>query len=295
MGSADIIPGVSGGTIALIAGIYQKLMQAIQSFNSRTIAHLFRFQWKEALSTVHLRFLLTLFGGIVIAIVSIARIMNYLLHEQAILTWSLFFGLILASILILGRNIKHWMGLEGLSLLVGALAAYFLVGVIPVETPESLWFILLSGMIAICAMILPGISGAFILLILGKYEFVTNAIKHPFSLENMAVILVFCVGCLFGLLSFSRVLSFFLDRYQAITLALLTGLMCGSMRKVWPWKEVLESKVIRGKVHVLRESNILPSVFDTQLLLAICLMGIGFLLILFMERQANTQGSGIRH
>lgn len=287
MGSADIIPGVSGGTIALIAGIYHALLQAIQSFNATTIQHLIKFEWKQALATLHLRFLLVLFSGIGLAIITIARVMNFLLQSYPVFTWSLFFGLIGASILILGRNIRSWFGKDGIAFAFGAVFAWFLVGMIPVSTPESWWFIILAGMIAICAMILPGISGAFILLILGKYEFVTYALKHPFSPESLLIIALFCVGCLIGITSFSRILSWLLSRYEAITLSILTGLMFGSMRKIWPWKEVLETKIIRNKVHVLREQNIFPEQLDLNFLIACFLIIFGFSFILFLEKKAN--------
>ena len=184
MGTADIIPGVSGGTIALITGIYQKLLQAIKSADMTALRLVLGGQFKEAVSRVHLRFLLALFAGISLAIVSLARLMNYLLHHQPVMVWSLFLGLVLASVLVVGRKISRWQATSVVSLAAGTMVAYAIVSSIPVATPNTLGFIFASGVIAICAMILPGISGAFILLILGKYEFVTGALKNPLLMSN---------------------------------------------------------------------------------------------------------------
>ena len=284
MGSADIIPGVSGGTIALITGIYEKLLQAIKSVNLKAARHLLTLDIKSFISEVHLRFLLSLFLGISVAIVSLARIMNYLLHHYPVYTWSLFFGLIAASILVVGQKIRNWRIGACLLLAAGALTAYLVVNTIPVSTPETMVFIFTSGFIAVCAMILPGLSGAFILLILGKYEFITGTLKNPFVLENMMVIVVFCAGCAAGLLSFSRLLNYFIQKYYDLSLAFLTGLMAGSMTKIWPWKETVSSKMIRGKVHILSERNILPASFDAELYTALCLAGLGLAIVFTLEK-----------
>jgi putative membrane protein len=238
---------------------------------------------KNALAHIHIRFLISLFLGIGIAILSLARLMNFLLHHHPVYTWSLFFGLIAASIHVVGKQVTHWWGRAGLSFIVGTAAAIFIVNLIPVVTPEKLWFIFLCGLIAICAMIMPGISGAFILLILGKYEFITATLKNPFLPQNILVIFVFGIGCAIGLLGFSRVLNYLLQKIHNLTIAFLTGLMTGSMLKIWPWKEVLESRVIRGKVHILMERNILPDAVDGQFVFAIFLAIIGFIAVLAIE------------
>ena len=202
MGSADVIPGVSGGTIALITGIYEDLIGALKSIDATMVKKALAFDLKGALAGVHIRFLLCLFVGIAIAIISLARLMNFLLNHYPVFTWSLFFGLIAASILVVSRKVTTWSPRTGISLVVGTVVAAFIVNLMPVTTPEALWFILLCGMIAICAMILPGISGAFILLILGKYEFNTATLKNPFLPQNLMIIIIFCLGCLIGLLGF---------------------------------------------------------------------------------------------
>ncbi len=288
MGSADIIPGVSGGTIAFITGIYSHWLAAIASINLVFVKKLISFDWKGALAEIHVRFLLALLLGIGIAILSTARLMHYLITTHPVLTWSLFFGLILASILVVGKEIENWKGSSLVFVGVGAVSAYVVVGLIPVTTPESWWFILFSGIIAICAMVLPGLSGSFILLILGKYEFITGAIKNPFQLDNIVIIVLFGCGCVIGIIGFSRILKYFLAHYRNATMGILTGFMIGAMRKVWPWKEVLETKVIRGKVHVLQEQNILPPQFDSQLIFAIALIMIGFAFVLFLEKMSQS-------
>ena len=283
MGAADVIPGVSGGTIALITGIYAELIQAIRSIDAAMLKKLLNGDFQGALAHIHVRFLVALFIGIGIAIVSLARLMNYLLHHQPVFTWSLFFGLIAASILVVGRQVKQWRGSAGISFIAGTAVALIVVNLIPVATPEQSWFIFLCGIIAICAMILPGISGAFILLILGKYEFITATLKNPFLPQNLLIIAVFGIGCMVGLLGFSRVLNYFLKKFYNLTMAFLTGLMSGSIIKIWPWKEVLESRIIRGKAHAIVERNILPDVIDGDVVLAGVLAIIGFIAVLIIE------------
>jgi putative membrane protein len=292
MGAADVVPGVSGGTVALITGIYDRLVQAIRSIDGDALKYLARMDPKSALAGVHVRFLVTLFIGIGAAIVSLARLMNYLLHHEPVLTWSLFFGLIAASILVVGRRVTGWRGGAGFNFVLGGVAALAIVNLIPFSTPDSLWFIFLCGLVAICAMILPGISGAFILLILGKYAFVTAALKNPFLPANLIIILVFCCGCGIGLLGFARLLNYLLQRYANATLAFLTGLMAGSMWKIWPWKEVLETVVKNGEPHVVWGGNIWPSQWmSNEVLWAFVLAVIGFIAVLVIERLSRSHES----
>ena len=287
MGSADVIPGVSGGTIALITGIYEELILALKSLDSAWIKQIFNLDLKAALAHLHIRFLLSLFVGIGIAIISLARLMNYLLHHYPVFTWSLFFGLIAASILVVSKRVRNWSGRTVISLVAGIAVATFIVNLIPVETPEALWFIFLCGVIAICAMILPGISGAFILLILGKYEFITATLKNPFLTQHLVIIVVFCFGCLIGLLSFARFLNYMLKNYHQPTMSFLTGLMVGSLPKIWPWKEILETKIIRGKAHIIWGSNMMPQTLNTEVLFALGLAVLGFIIVLIIERLAR--------
>jgi len=284
MGSADVIPGVSGGTIALITGIYEDLIGALRSIDMKVVHKLLALDIKGVAANVHVRFLLVLFSGIFIAILSLARLMNYLLHHHPIPTWSLFFGLIAASTVMVGKHVSNWLGKTGISFVAGIIAATLIVNLIPMHTPEDLWFIFFCGIVAICAMILPGISGAFILLILGKYEYVTGALKNPFLPQNLIVILVFCMGCAIGLLGFSRVLNYLLQKYHNLTLAFLTGLIAGSMQKIWPWKEIIDTQVIRGKTHAIWGGPIMPPSINQELFIAAGLAVLGFVAVLMIER-----------
>lgn len=282
MGTADIVPGVSGGTIAFITGIYEALLTAIASINSRLILQVLRLNLKQALAGLHLRFLVTLVCGIALAVISTSHLMHYLLTEHAVQTWSVFFGLITASILVVAHSInKRFTSFP--ALILGAILAYGITGLIPLYTPEEPWFIFFSGMIAICAMILPGLSGSFILLILGKYAFITAALRNPVNPDNLEIIFIFIAGCLVGILGFSRILRYGLARWHDYTLALLTGIMLGSMRKVWPWKITLESQIIRGKEHVLREENVWP-LLDFEFGIALLLMLTGFTLVMLLDK-----------
>jgi putative membrane protein len=282
MGTADIVPGVSGGTIAFITGIYEALLTAIASINSRLVLQVLRLNLKQALAGLHLRFLVTLVCGIALAVISTSHLMHYLLTEHAVQTWSVFFGLITASILVVAHSInKRFTSFP--ALILGAILAYGITGLIPLYTPEEPWFIFFSGMIAICAMILPGLSGSFILLILGKYAFITAALRNPVNPDNLEIIFIFITGCLVGILGFSRILRYGLARWHDYTLALLTGIMLGSMRKVWPWKITLESQIIRGKEHVLREENVWP-LLDFEFGIALLLMLTGFTLVMLLDK-----------
>lgn len=286
MGAANIIPGVSGGTIALITGIYQELLFAIRSVDMTTIRYLKQMEIKKALNTIHIRFLFILFAGAAVAIFSLAHLMNYVFRNYTVLTWAFFFGLIIASIVVMGMRTQKWMGTGGIAFLLGAVFAFLFVGLIPVSTPESWWFILLAGGVTICTMILPGLSGAFLLLILGKYEYITSALKNPFVTENFIILTLFLIGCVLGIIAFSRLLSFMLRRYENATMAFLTGIMCGSLRKVWPWKEVLETQIIRGKEYNISEANILPAGFGGEFILAVGLAVLGFILVIALEKTA---------
>lgn len=292
MGIADIIPGVSGGSIALITGIYEEVLSAVRSFDAVFLRKLFRGDAAGALEGAHLRFLIVLLSGIAAAIVSLAGLMHFLLKNHPVETYSFFFGLLAASIFIVGKDVA-WKPARFAALAAGAVFAYLLVGLVPVATPHDLPFVFLSGVVGICAMILPGISGAFLLLILGKYEFITGTLKSPFSanemtgVHNLLIIAVFCVGCAAGIAAFSRFLRRLLDRRYDATLAFLTGLMAGSMRRIWPWKGDALVRIIRGREYILSQSNVLPPGTDGAFLPALLLMLTGACLILLLDRFAG--------
>jgi putative membrane protein len=283
MGIADLIPGVSGGTIAFVTGIYESLLDAISSLNKKTLVLFLTGEWSQALSQIHVRFLSVVIGSILLAIFSFARVMHYLMTTHSEHTWSLFFGLIAASIVVIFKELKNPKSLSNLSSLVfGAVLAWLIVGLIPVETPEDAWFIILCGFISISAMILPGLSGSFLLLILGKYEYITGAVKNPFAEGALPVLLLFVCGAVAGALGFTRVLNWFLKHYRNATMAFLTGILIGSMKKVWPWKVVLETKLIAGKERILREANILPDL-NSDVLFQIALMLVGLIFVLLLD------------
>ncbi|MEH0154062.1 DUF368 domain-containing protein [Limibacter armeniacum] len=285
MGAADVVPGVSGGTVAFITGIYERLLNAIGSVDADALRMLLRFDIKGIWKKVDGNFLLPLLAGIFTSVLTLAKLMKYLLETHPILLWSFFFGLIIASAVIVSRQIKHWNAGSIIAIIVGTVAAYYISVLSPSEAPEGLPFVFLSGCIAICAMILPGISGSFILLLMGQYQRIMQAISD-FDITKLAV---FGMGCLVGILSFSRVLSFLLKRYHDATVALLTGFMIGSLNKVWPWKEVLEYYTNRhGEMKPLVEQNVSPMSFagDPQLMLAVVLAIGGFVFVYGLEKFA---------
>lgn len=291
MGMADIVPGVSGGTVAFILGIYDRLVAAIASVNLDLLKLIKERRFKDALKHVDFTFLFFLLSGIFLALILMSRLMHYVLNEHPVPTWALFFGLILASIFYLKNQIKDfYRGQNILLTILGAIIAYFVVGAIPTETPNDYLTIFLSGAIAIIAMILPGISGSFILLILGKYIFITEALKSPFINNHLLVLITFSLGCLVGILSFSKILNFLLNKFHSLTLCFLTGFMIGSLRKIWPWKETLETMEVRGKIIVLSEKNILPHEFNSTFFIAISLFVIGFLAVFLLERSQAKKG-----
>ena len=285
MGTADIVPGVSGGTVALILGIYEELINTISSLNLHSLKVLTTFNWDRIQEEFNLKFLLPLLLGIFSAIFLMAGIMHYLFENYSLYTWSLFFGLIVGSILFLLKQIPNLLSVKNfISVLVGTTIGYAIISFIPVRTPETPWYIFAAGFIGITAMILPGISGSFILLILGKYAFVTGAIKDPFGEGNLLTIGTFVGGCICGLLAFSRVLRYFLTYHYGHTMCVLAGFMIGSLKKLWPWREVIDHEVIRGKTYILQEAYIFPSDFSFQTILAFCIMLFAFTLIVFLEK-----------
>lgn len=287
MGAADVVPGVSGGTIAFISGIYEELISTISGVKPSLISTWkeegFRVMWKE----LNGNFILALFGGILISLFSLMRLANYLLETHPILIWSFFFGLVLASIWFVAKQIPQWNFKSVLAMAVGAAVAFYIVSLPPLSPNSSYLFLFFAGAIAVCAMILPGISGAFILVLLGAYKSVTEA-AHDFDIKTLAMV---GIGAVFGLLTFSRILKWLFVHYTSITLAILTGFIAGSLNKIWPWKEVLEKAVYGDKEVVLREASVLPWNFngDPQTTYAILLMLAGFFLIIILEMLATNQ------
>ena len=290
MGMADVVPGVSGGTIAFISGIYEELLDSIRSVDATALRLLLRFRLAEFWRHINGRFLLPVLLGIAVAIFSLARLMTYLLTNHPIAIWSFFFGLIVASALLVARQIGRWDWRTVLAFAVGAAAAWWITVATTAETPDDWWFVMLSGAIAICAMILPGISGAFILLLLGKYQYIMHAVGE----FDIPVIAVFVIGAAAGIISFSHLLSWLLKHWHDVTVAVLMGFMVGSLNKVWPWKETVETYLdSHGVAQPLVQNNIAPGTFEQltgqpSLLVQAILLGIvGFLVIYGIELVAR--------
>ncbi|OQY04304.1 MAG: DUF368 domain-containing protein [Bacteroidetes bacterium 4572_117] len=292
MGAADVVPGVSGGTIAFISGIYEELIESIKSINLANIKILFSKGFKQFWSSINGNFLASLFLGIIISILSLAKLLHFLLEEYPILIWSFFLGLIVASTIYVTKQIIKWNYKIILAIIIGTAIAYFITEITPVPKVEdsSYWIVFFSGMVAICAMILPGISGSFILLLMGQYNFIISVV-NDFKLNY---ILTFAVGAFVGLISFSNVLSWLLKKYHDITVAFLAGFMIGSLNKVWPWKHELLAHVDQhGKVITDKTENVLPNLFfeltgkEPYTLYAILIAIIGFLVIFLLESTFN--------
>ena len=288
MGAADVVPGVSGGTIAFITGIYEELISSINNVNFGLLKTLKNEGLKAAWKQLNGTFLVVLLTGIVISIVSLAKSVTYLLANHPVLIWSFFFGLIVASAWLIGKSIQKWnVGTIGM-LLIGGIIAFWISSIqTTVSADTASWYIFLSGAVAICAMILPGISGSFILVLMGSYHVVLTALTE----RNYVLILIFMAGCVIGLLSFAKLLKFLFSKFKELTVALLTGFMIGSLYKVWPWKiEIGDAPLVihsNGKEEWMT-ANVLPQNFigDNQLWLSIaCAVG-GLLLVIILERFA---------
>lgn len=290
MGAADIVPGVSGGSIALITGIYEELLTSINSFNGENFKLLLQLKFQLFFEAVNGKFLLSLFLGILTSIFTMSKLLTYLMEDHPIPLWSFFCGLILISAFVILRGIEKWTLGVIVSLLIGIITAYFITELPPTSSPNALWFTFVSGAIAICAMILPGISGSFILLILGKYEGILQAVSD----RDFLTLLVFAGGCIVGLLSFSRVISWLLKKYYSLTIGLLSGFMLGSMNKLWPWKIVTAYRTSSsGEEKPFLTENLWPGQYLSQVgeepkfLIALLAFAFGIVLVVGIERLAD--------
>ncbi|AUC14297.1 DUF368 domain-containing protein [Tenacibaculum sp. SZ-18] len=286
MGAADVVPGVSGGTVAFISGIYEELLHSISNIKLGLLKTLKKEGFKSAWTELNGNFLLALFIGIIVSFLSLAKVISWLLETHPILLWSFFFGLVLASIIYVAKQIEKWNIISILLLIITTATAYIITTLPPlVSEDSSMPFIFLAGAIAICAMILPGISGSFILVLLGAYKPVLNALTN----KDIPVVVVFMLGAITGLLSFSRVLKWLFANYKNFTLAALTGFIIGSLNKIWPWKRVLTFRTnSHGEKVPFNEESILPTSYEgnPQMLYAVVLALIGFGVILLLEKLA---------
>lgn len=284
MGAADVVPGVSGGTIAFISGIYEELIDSINKISLNAFKILRKEGFVAMWQSINGNFLISLFIGIAISVITLAKLIRHLLETQPVLIWAFFFGLVLASIIHVAKQIKKWNLVSVILLIIGAFVAYYITTLVPQTTEISSGYVFLSGALAICAMILPGISGSYILLLLGMYKPVLDAIHD----KDFKIIGLLGAGAIVGLLSFSRLLKWLFDHYQNLTLATLTGFIIGSLNKIWPWKKVIDSEMINGKLKILQEKSVSPFHYEgeNELFFAVILAVVGFMFIVFLEKLA---------
>ena len=283
MGIANVIPGVSGGTIALITGIYEDLINSLKSFDTKSLKLITSIDILGFIQHTNLYFLIAVFGGSIVSVFSIASLFKYLFIHYPILIWAFFFGLIIASIYFVGKRITHWNTATIISLIIGTLIAISLSFMTPASENDNLFFVFICGIIGISGMMLPGLSGSFILILMGNYELLmVTAVTEL----NILLLSVFLLGSAFGLMSFSHILSWVFKHYKNQTLALLTGFILGSLSIIWPWKEVAESIIIKGKEKIIAYNWYFPNELNTETILAILLIIMGILSVYALENFA---------
>ena len=286
MGVANVIPGVSGGTIALITEIYEDLIHSLKSIDVNALKLILNFKVKEFIEYTNFYFLLSIFGGSIVSVFSIASLFKYLFEYSPIFIWAFFFGLILASIYFVGKRITKWSLWNIVILLLGASIAFSLSFISPTSQNENLFYVFICGIIGISGMMLPGLSGSFILILMGNYQLLmVDAITDL----NIVLLSVFLLGSIFGLISFSRVLSWVFKNYKNATLALLTGFIFGSLNIIWPWKKELKHIIVNGEKKILSYESYIPNQFDSQTIIAFILLVLGILIVSWMERFSSAK------
>jgi len=281
MGIANAIPGVSGGTIALITEIYEDLINALKSFDIKALKLITSFNIKGFIQHTNMYFLLAVFGGSVVSVFSIANLFKHLFANYPILIWAFFFGLILASIYFVGKRIEKWNTDSICAILIGVIVAISISFITPANENSNLFFVFLCGIIGISGMMLPGLSGSFILILMGNYELLMVTAVTDL---NAILLVTFCIGSVVGLMSFSHILAWVLKHYKDATLALLTGFILGSLRIIWPWKEVTRSLILNGKEKVLEYDWYFPPTMNQETLLAYTLIFIGIIIVCGLEK-----------
>lgn len=285
MGCADIVPGVSGGTIAFICGIYDRLLNAIKSIDLTTLRLALKLDFRGVFARVPVLFFVLLGGGILTAIFTLAKLVSHLIATHPVLLWSFFFGLVLGSIILLARQTWRWRGVDGVLFVASAAATFALVGLEAARTPSTLPFVFLAGAIAICAMILPGISGSYLLVIMGKYQEILDAVNR----RDFLTLAVFVAGIVAGILSFVRLVSWLLRTFRQATLVALTGIMAGALRTIWPWKETVTTRIDSKGVEVpLVQINALPATAG-EVLPALALAILGGAAVVLISRLAEAE------
>jgi putative membrane protein len=290
MGIADAVPGVSGGTIAFITGIYEELLHSLNEIDTDAVRLFIRFRFAELWKKINGNFLLTVSSGFITSLFILVSVFFNLIVHYPIWISSFFFGVIFASVALVLKEIKTWGYKPILSFMASAAIGYFVTTLAPMETPDAYGFIFICGALAICSMIFPGVSGAFILVLLGKYQFMIASLVEL----NVGVIIVFAAGCMIGLLGFARLITWVLDHYHHITVAVLAGFMLGSLNKVWPWRQGLEYATTRtGEQIAVFDKSILPwhslseTGRDPKLFQAILMMALGVCIVIVTERIAT--------
>ena len=286
MGVANVIPGVSGGTIALITEIYEDLINSLKSFDKKAFQLLLSFKIKDLIIHTNFYFLTAVFSGSIVSVFTVASLFKYLFENYPILIWAFFFGLIVASIIYVGQRIKTWSKETIISVLIGAIVSLSISFMTPATENSNLFFVFLCGIVGISGMMLPGLSGSFILILMGNYKLLmVTAVTEL----NLILLAVFFLGSVFGLISFSHVLAWVLKKYKDETLAVLTGFIIGSLSIIWPWKEIAESIIVNGKEKVISYNSYFPSEFNTQTLLAFALMILAYLLVYLLESKSKNK------
>ena len=293
MGAANVIPGVSGGTLALITGIFERLINAIKSLNLKAVKLLFSFKLKEFAQHIDLYFLIAVFGGIVIAIVTLAKLFDYLFTNYPVYIWSYFFGLVLASVYFVGKTITNWTPAVIISFVVGTAFAIFISVLNPATEDSSTLYLLLCGVVAICSMILPGLSGSFVLILMGNYKLVMIDSVNNWDLT---VLIPVGIGAVVGLLAFSHILSWVFRKYRNETIAILTGFILGTVVILWPWQKILyltdsagELILKKGEPIVFKYERFVPDSFSTEVIFAILIAIAGIISIWAIEKAAATK------
>lgn len=291
VGVANIIPGVSGGTIALITGIFERLINAIKSFGLGSLKLLLSGKFKEFAEKTDLYFLLSLFAGVFIAIVALARLFDFLFTNYPVYLWSYFFGLVLASVYFVGKTISKWDIGVIIFFALGTAIAVALSFVNPAAENANFFYLIICGVVAICSMILPGLSGSFVLILMGNYQLVAiEAINN----RDFEIILPVMIGAVGGLIAFSHILSWVFKRYKNQTIAILTGFILGSLNILWPWKDIVylkdelgETVIKKGEMVVEKYISIMPSEFNVEVMLALVFAIIGIASISLIELTAS--------
>lgn len=289
MGICNVIPGISGGTMALLTGIYIELIEAIRSVaNPGHLKSLLKFKLKDIFTAIRWKFLLAVFLGIGSGTLSLSHFLEWMLETYPVPVWSFFFGLVAASAFVVSKRIHRWRFAHYAGLASGSAAMYIIAGLLPMSTPDTLINIFLSSMLAICAMILPGISGAFILVLLGKYQTMLAALNN----REVVVILVFVLGAGAGLISIAQLLGWLFKRYHDQTIVVLIGLMLGSLRRIWPWK-ALDAGAVQSELLPVNPdvANVLPDFASPEVYLALALAVVAFAIVVVFEALSAKQKS----